>query len=189
MASGVRKGALVVHVVCSVGWLGGVVASLVLGIGVLAGEDANLVRASALALESVGWWVLVPASFASLTTGLIQSWGTSWGLLRHYWVIIKLVMNVFATGLLLLYMQTLSALADAARLSVSGDVAALRDPSPTVHAAAAVVLLLVATVLSIYKPRGVTSYGQRAQRRRSGVEPADSSRSGVPAAEDGVALH
>jgi len=35
------------------------------------------------------------------------------------------------------------------------------------HATAAVALLLVALVLSIYKPRGLTGYGQRKQHERT----------------------
>lgn len=42
--------------------------------------------------------------------------------------------------------------------------AALRNPSPAVHAAAAIALLTVALVLSVYKPRGLTVYGYRWQR-------------------------
>jgi hypothetical protein len=42
----------------------------------------------------------------------------------------------------------------------------LRDPSPTLHAAAALLLLLAATTLAIYKPRGMTRYGQRTQHRK-----------------------
>ncbi|MET7424976.1 hypothetical protein [Dactylosporangium sp. NPDC005555] len=44
-------------------------------------------------LEPVGWWTLVPLGVASLVTGVVQSLGTSWGLVRHYWVLFKLVMN------------------------------------------------------------------------------------------------
>ena len=111
-------------------------------------------------LEPLGWYALVPFSVASLATGLLQSLGTRWGLLRHYWVVVKLVMNVFGTAVLLLYMQTLTVLTDAARrLDGPGDLAPLRSPSPAVHAAAAIVLLTVALVLSIYKPRGLTAYG------------------------------
>ena len=171
MTPAVRKGALVVHVVCSVGWLGGVVGSLVLGVVVATDNDDQLVRAAMLTLELIGWYVLVPAGVASLVTGLVQALGTSWGLVRHYWVLIKLVMNVFAVGVLLLYMQTLALLADRAR-TAAGDPAALRDTSPAVHAAAAVVLLVVATILSVYKPRGVTPYGQRAQGRARTVPTA-----------------
>ena len=112
----------------------------------------------------MGWFVLVPLSFASLLTGLIQSLGTRWGLFRHYWVVVKLGMNVFATIILLLYMQTLSFLADlAAQTESTGNLAGLRSPSPVVHAAGALVLLLVAVTLSVYKPRGMTRYGQRMQ--------------------------
>jgi len=39
----------------------------------------------------------------------------------------------------------------------------VRTSSPVLHAAAALLLLLVATVLAVYKPRGMTRYGQRKQ--------------------------
>ena len=42
---------------------------------------------------------------------------------------------------------------------------AVRNPSPTLHAVLALLILLVATVLAVYKPRGVTPYGQRKQQR------------------------
>jgi hypothetical protein len=159
-----RKLALVAHVGCSVGWLGAVVTSLVLAVVALASRDALIVRAAYLVLEPLAWWALIPFSVAALVTGLIQSLGTSWGLLRHYWVLAKLLMNLSATAILLLYMQTLTHLADTARTTpITGTTAALRDPSPVVHATAAVALLLVALVLSVYKPRGLTPYGQRAQ--------------------------
>jgi hypothetical protein len=167
MPPAARRFMLVTHVVCSVGWLGAVATSLALAvIGLTAGGE--LVRAVYLTLEPLGWYVLVPLSLASLLTGLVQSLGTVWGLFRHYWVLIKLMMNLFATGVLLLYMQTLTYLADRAKATPVSAVAELADPSPVLHGAAAVVLLLLATVLSIYKPRGMTGYGQRTQLRRSG---------------------
>jgi hypothetical protein len=167
MAPGAQKVALVAHAGCSVGWLGAVVTSLVLGVAGLASPDGQMVWAAYLALEVIGWYALVPLSLASLLTGLLQSLGTAWGLLRHYWVVAKLLMNLVATGVLLLYMQTLTSLADLARTAVSAsDLARLRDPSPVVHAGAAVALLLVALVFSIYKPRGLTAYGQRRQHQR-----------------------
>ena len=171
MPPAVRRFMLVVHVACSVGWLGAVATSLTLGvIGLTA--DGELVRAVYLTLEPLGWYVLVPLSFASLLTGLVQSLGTAWGLFRHYWVLIKLLMNLFATGVLLLYMQTLTRLADRAETAARADeTTGLADPSPVLHSAAAVGLLLVATVLSIYKPRGMTGYGQRlGLRRPAGVD-------------------
>ena len=162
-----RKLALVAHVGSSAGWLGAVVTSLVLAVLALASNEAPVVRAVYLVLEPLGWYTLIPFSLAALLTGLIQSLGTSWGLLRHYWVLAKLLMNLFATAILLLYMQTLTFLADTARTTAAiGDVDALRNPSPVLHAVAAVALLLVALVLSVYKPRGQTGYGQRRQSQQ-----------------------
>jgi SNF family Na+-dependent transporter len=160
MSPRLRKFALTVHVAPSVGWLGAVAGSLALAIAGLISEDAQVVRAAYLAMNSIGEGVLVPLALASLVTGLVLSLGTEWGLFRHYWVLIKLLINVFATVVLLLYMQTLGYLAGLAA-DPSVDLDALRDPSPVLHAGGALLVLLVATTLSVYKPRGMTRYGWR----------------------------
>ncbi len=163
MTPGLRKLALTAHVTCSVGWLGAVAGFLALAIAGLASQDPPRVRAAYLAMEPIGWFVLVPLSVASLLTGLVQSLGTHWGLFRHYWILFKLVINVFATIVLLLYMQTLDYLAGVAADTTlgSGDLSRLRSPSAVVHSGGALVLLLVAVTLSVYKPRGMTRYGRR----------------------------
>jgi hypothetical protein len=160
-----RKLALTAHVTASVGWLGAVVAFLALSVAGLASQDAQTVQGAYLVMELTGWVVLVPLSLASLLTGLICSLGSVWGLFRHYWVLFKLVINLVATSVLLLYMQTLDHLGDVAAATAlsSGGLRVLRSPSPVLHAAAALLLLLVATTLAIYKPRGVTRYGQHKQ--------------------------
>ncbi|HEX9350240.1 MAG TPA: hypothetical protein VF877_03090 [Gaiellaceae bacterium] len=158
----VRKALLTAHVTASVGWLGAVAGFLALSVAGLTSQDAQTVRATYRAMEATGWFVLVPFSLASLLTGVVQSLGTKWGLFRHYWVLVKLLINVVATILLLLYMQTLSSLAGVAAES-SPDLSGLSDPSPVLHAGAALLLLLVATTLAVYKPRGLTRYGQRRQ--------------------------
>lgn len=159
MTPRVRKLALTAHIASSVGWLGAVAGFLALAVVGVASQDAETVRGAYLVMEPVGWFVLVPLALASLVTGLVQSLGTAWGLFRHYWVLFKLLINVFATIILLLYMQTLRSLADLA--VESQDVSGLKTLSPALHAGAALVLLLVATGLAVYKPRGVTPYGQR----------------------------
>jgi hypothetical protein len=166
MSSGVRKFALTAHVTSSVGWIGAVAGFLALAVAALVTEDAQRVRATYLAMELTAWFVIVPLSLASLLSGLVQSLGTVWGLFRHYWVLFKLLINLFATILLLMYMQTLGYFAGAVADTTlsSADVLALRSISPVLHAGAALFLLLVATTLAVYKPRGVTPYGQRKQR-------------------------
>jgi hypothetical protein len=168
MTRRIRKLALTAHVASSVGWLGAVAAFLALSIAALTSQDPQTVRGAYLVMELTGWFVLVPLSLASLLTGLISSLGTSWGLLRHYWVVFKLLINLVATIVLLLYMQSLSYLADVAA-DQALPIDELRDPSPLLHAAAALLLLVVATILAVYKPRGLTRYGQRKQHRQRTV--------------------
>lgn len=91
-----------------------------------------------------------------------QALGTSWGLLRHYWIVVKLAITIVATIVLLLYTQTID---DMAALARTADLAELRNPSPVLHAAVGMLLLLVTTTLSVYKPRGRTRYGWRKQQQ------------------------
>lgn len=167
-----RKAALVVHVVSSVGWLGAVAAFLVLAIAALTADDSATVRAMYVAMDVLGLGMLVPLSLASFASGLVQSLGTSWGLLRHYWVIVKLVISVVATVVLLQYTSTLRVLGDAAASpQLSDDAALLPSASPVLHSGAALVVLLVAVAVSVYKPKGLTWYGWRKHRRARARQP------------------
>jgi hypothetical protein len=169
-----RRFALTAHVVSSVGWLGALVAFLVLALVGLTSQNAQLVRAVYLAAEPITWFVIVPFALASLLTGVIQGVGTKWGLVRHYWVVFKLVISVVAAGVLLMYTQTVGLFARLAAQPAT-DLGELRAPTFVLHSSAALVLLLAATVLAIYKPQGLTAYGRRkgreqaeARARRSG---------------------
>jgi hypothetical protein len=163
MAPRMRKLALAAHVTVSIGWVGAVVAFLPLAVAGLISQDALLLRGAYVAMELIGWYALVPLAFASLLTGLIQAWGTTCGLFRHYWVLFKLLINIFATIVLLAYMQTLAYFASvAADPTLSADdLHVLRSLSPTLHASLALLLLLVAVTLAIYKPRGIIQYRPR----------------------------
>lgn len=58
---------------------------MALAVSGLTSADVQTVRAAYLAMDLIGWFVIVPLSLASLLTGLVQSLGTRWGLFRHYW--------------------------------------------------------------------------------------------------------
>ena len=119
-------------------------------------------------MDLVARFVIVPLCFASLATGLLQSLGTPWGLFRHYWVLIKFIITALSTIILLVHMRPIAYLAGvaASRALASGDLRRMRIQL-TADAAAALVALLVNTVLSIYKPRGVTKYGRRRLREEA----------------------
>jgi hypothetical protein len=174
MTPRVRKFALTAHVASSVGWLGAVAGFLALAVAGLVSQDARTVRAAYLVMELIGWSVLVPLSLASLLTGLVQALGTEWGLFRHYWVLFKLLITAFATLVLLMYMPTLGYLSGvAAQTTLSGgDLGGLRSGSPALHAGGGLVVLLVATTLSVYKPRGMTRCGSGRARKTAAKGPS-----------------
>ncbi|MGW7331948.1 hypothetical protein ACWGIU_25830 [Streptomyces sp. NPDC054840] len=162
-----RKLTLTVHVTASVGWLGAVAAFLALAVAGLTSGAPQTVRGAYLAMDVIGWYVIVPFSVASLLTGLAQSLGTVWGLLRHYWVFAKLVITVGATVLLMVHMQPVGHLADAAaRAALEGSELEGMRIQLIADAAAALLVLLTAVALSVFKPRGVTRYGRRRQREQ-----------------------
>lgn len=165
MTPRVRKFALTAHVIFSVGWLGAVLGFLAHAVAGLTSQNAQTVRAAYLMMALTGWFVLVPLSIASLLTGLVQSLGTAWGLFRHYWLVAKLSITVFATVVLLIYMKTLDKLAAAAAQanfsSVDFGGGHHGGASPLVHAGIALLLLIACTMLSVFKPWGKTQYGKR----------------------------
>jgi hypothetical protein len=161
MTPGVRKFALTVHLTCSVGWIGAVVAYLVLGLTAVTNPDAATVRAAWIAMDVTGWWAIVPLAIAALLTGLVMSLGTHWGLFRHYWVLISLVLTFLSTVVLLLHMPTVSAMANLARIADGANLRALGGD--LFHPGVGLVVLLAITVLNVYKPVGVTPYGWRKQ--------------------------
>jgi hypothetical protein len=110
-------------------------------------------------------FVIVPFSFASLLTGLVQALGTEWGVLQHYWVVIKLLMTVLATIVLLVHLQPIGQVASVAAANhlSSTSLHAVRLQL-VADASAALLVLLVVTALSVYKPRGKTQYARRRQR-------------------------
>lgn len=87
-----------------------------------------------------------------------MSLGTPWGLFRHYWVVAKLVISVVATVFLLVHMQPVGHIAPAVSETAlrEGELDGLRMQL-VMEAVAACVAVLGATVLSVFKPGGLTS--------------------------------
>ena len=161
MAPRLRKFALAVHIALSVGWIGAVAGYIALDVAAATGRDPQMLRACYLAMELIAWYVIVPLALAALLTGLVMSLGTRWGLFRHYWTLISLLLTVIATVVLLVETQTIGAFADIAAdpRTSSEDLRSLG--STLVHSVGGMVVLLVVLVLNVYKPRGMTRYGWR----------------------------
>ena len=163
-APALRRFTFTTHVTSSVGWVGAVVVFLALAAIGLTSQDERTVRGAYLVMAPAAWFVLVPLAHTALFSGIALALGTPWGLIRHYWVALKLVITVFSTVILLIYMGTFRQMAGVAADPVV-ELGLVRNPSPLLHAILALALLLAATVLAIYKPFRMTPYGTRWQIR------------------------
>ncbi len=164
MTPWVRKSALTVHLVCSVGWIGAALAYLALGIFAATSDDTATIRAAWIAMELTGWAVIVPLAGGTLLTGLVVSVASPWGLLRHYWVVISLALTVFSVAVTVLHMPAVTSMANVAQQAAPADLNRLG--SDLFHPGVGLVVLLVTMVLNVYKPKGMTRYGQRKQREQ-----------------------
>ena len=83
---------------------------------------------------------------------------------RHYWVVTKLLLTAVATAGLLLQTQPIDRVAAAAAIMPLGanDLWQLRVQLVG-DASAALFVLFITTMLSVYKPWGMTAYGLRQQ--------------------------
>ena len=169
MTPGLRRLTFTAHITSSVGWIGAVFVFLAVAVIGVTSQDERTVRGAYLVMAPAAWFVLVPLAHASLLSGIALSLGTTWGLFRHYWVVLKLLITAFSTVILLIYMGTFRQMAQVAADPVV-DLADVRNASPVVHAILAFILLLAATVLGVYKPFGLTAYGRRKHdEQRQGI--------------------
>lgn len=177
MSPGLRKFTLMIHVSASVGWIGVVLAYLVLVAAASTSQSMQLLRACWVVMNLIGWFALVPLSVVALLTGLIMALGTKWGVFRHYWVVFSFVLTIVATVVLLQHMQTVSILANMVAEAGYKHVDMLRDGlrGELLHAGGGMLVLLAVQVLNVYKPRGVTPYGWRKQQEQQTASRATTS--------------
>lgn len=157
MSAAVRRPLLVVHVICSTGWIGAAAAYLALGLAAQLDGQTATVRAAWIGMELIGWSVLVPLGCLSWSTGVALSLVTRWGLFRHYWVVFALALTTVALVVMILHMPGVTAAATVARTAEPAAVSRLGGD--LLHPAVGMAVLVVVAVLNIYKPRGLTPYG------------------------------
>lgn len=164
MQPALRKFALATHVTVSVGWMGAVAAYTVLDVTVATTDEVAKLRAAYLGMDLIARLIIVPLALFSFVTGLIMSLGTKWGLFRHYWTVISLILTILAVAVLLIETQTIRYFANIAADPATSDATILGLGSTLVHSIGGLVVLLVIMWLNMYKPRGITKYGWRKQQ-------------------------
>ena len=100
MSPGLRKIVLVVHVTTSVGLLGAVACFLALALAGLRAGDPHVAAFAYPAMNTITEFVILPLAFASLLIGIVPSLTTPWGLFRHYWIVLKLLLTLLTVVVL-----------------------------------------------------------------------------------------
>ena len=151
-----HEAALTAHVLTSVGWFG--VASVVLLCALAASASDTVVEATGFyRTMALAPWLSVPLGIGSVATGVLLGLGTAHGVIRRWWVVVKIAI---AAAVIVTDAFVLRHFAD---LAVHQGHAArgLRDAS-----IAHVAVLAVATVLSVFKPWGATPWAPRQRHAR-----------------------
>jgi hypothetical protein len=152
-----RNALLVLHVVSGIGWMGVDIALLVLLITARTTDDPNLVVSGFNAIRMIVPIAVPPLSLSILATGLLLGLGTTFGLIRYWWVLVKLVLAVIMTILVFTSLVPgVNQIPSLATTTMSADAArASLGPLPTRLLFPPVVsfsMLGIATILSIFKP-------------------------------------
>lgn len=145
-----RRPLLVVHVVATVSLIGTDLGLLALGIASTRGAAPATVYPAA---SQVASWIIGPLVLIALGTGIVQALLLRYGLLRYWWVTIKLAVTVLFTGLV--WFALIPRLAASAHSATAGETFSTAERLPlTIVPAMAVALLIGLVMLAFYKPGG-----------------------------------
>ncbi|NJP93109.1 hypothetical protein HCN51_27290 [Nonomuraea sp. FMUSA5-5] len=155
LSRGWRRATLVVHVISAGAWIG---IDVIMAVLVLAGWFAADVNARSLAYRALAEFVIWPmlgSALVCLVTGVVLGAGTTWGLVRYWWVAVKLALNLALCILIVvLLMPGMDAVGSYGERLLTG------TPSSTVverlffPPAVSLSSLSFATILAVWKPWG-----------------------------------
>ncbi|MPY92633.1 MAG: hypothetical protein GEV08_06045 [Acidimicrobiia bacterium] len=146
---------LTVHILGAGAWVG---IDVVLGVLVFTAVFTGSTRTEALcyqALELFAVWPLLTAGLVTLVSGVVLGLGTNYGLVKYWWVAVKLALNLLLVTLVAFALRP--GVAEAAR---HGEALAAGGPSDASVSdmvfppIVSTVALVAATILAVYKPWG-----------------------------------
>lgn len=149
-----RKGVLVAHIVAAGAWIG---LDVMLGVLVFTPLLTSDTAVAALCYQAMPllFWPILGSGLMSLLTGVVLGLGTHHGLVRHWWVLVKLVLNVVLTALVVVLLgPAMDEAAEAGRRLAAGVPAGVDLSSLVFPPLVSGTSLVVATVLAVYKPWG-----------------------------------
>ena len=155
LSGAARKATLLVHILSAIGWLG---IDLVLGVFVLMTRisgDADVVAVSYQAMRIFAVTMMLPAGLLCLGSGVLLGLGTRYGVVRNWWVAVKLGLNIVLTLLIpLALLPLVENAAEYGRQLASGEMTRAAPSDLLFPPIVSAVTLIFASVLSVYKPWG-----------------------------------
>lgn len=145
-----RKGWLVLHIVTAGAWIGMDVVMGVLVFTAMWTSDPQTAALCYQVLELFAVWPMLISGVLCLISGVALGLGTKYGVVRYWWVAVKLVLNVVLCVLVLFSLR--SGVQEAAEYgrTMTGTAPGDMVFPPIVST----VSLLFATVISVFKPWG-----------------------------------
>src|SRR3954451_736829 len=102
---GWRRTALVVHVISAGAWIGIDVVVAVLVLTARLTDDPATEGLAYRALATFVVWPMLVSALVCLASGLVLGLATKWGLVRYWWVAVKLVLNLLLCTLIVVLLQ------------------------------------------------------------------------------------
>ena len=148
-----RKGFLVVHIVSAGTWIGIDVVMAVVFTALLADDYTKALCYRALEMFVV--WPLFASGLVCLASGIVLGLGTKWGLLRYWWVAVKLALNLVLVVLVTFALRPgVSEMAERGLRYMTGEAASLAVGDLIFPPIVSTSALLIAFVLAVFKPWG-----------------------------------
>jgi hypothetical protein len=155
LAGGTRKALLVVHIAAAGTWIGMDIVMGVLVFTAMLTDDPQLAGLTYQALELFAVWPIVAAGLLCLASGVVLGLGSKYGLVRYWWVAVKLVMNIVLCALVVFALRPgVYEVAAYGRELVAGTATAKLQTDIMFPPIVSTTALLIAVVLSVFKPWG-----------------------------------
>jgi hypothetical protein len=155
LSRGWRRATLVAHIVAGGAWIG---IDVIVAVLVLTGRFSGDLAVRSLAYQALATfvvWPMLTAGLVCLATGLILGLGTTWGLLRYWWVAVKLALNLVLCTLIVLVLRPgMDEVAGYGRELLVGTPDPATVSTLFFPPAVSLTTLTLATVLAVFKPWG-----------------------------------
>ncbi|WP_326835509.1 hypothetical protein VSH64_11370 [Amycolatopsis rhabdoformis] len=136
-----RKWYLVGHLVSAAAWFGLDLALGILAVTAMVTDDPAVITTSLHALQFFAVWPMFAASVLTLATGTVLGLSSRYGLVRYWWVVAKLAVNVLMAVLILVALRP--------GIDAAGNPADLLPPVVVAPS-----LLLFSYLATVFKPWG-----------------------------------